>query len=56
MDDAIREPGQNVENRMLVGGQDVGQIGAVQNIFEGWEDANPDMGAILVLDEPGPEC
>lgn len=53
VDDAIREPGENVENRMLVGGQDVGQIGAVQDIFEGWEDANPDMGAILVLDEPG---
>lgn len=36
---------------MLVGGQDVGQVGAVQNVFESRENANPDVRAVLVVDE-----
>lgn len=36
---------------MLVGGQDVGQVRAIQDVFEGRENANPDMRTILVVDE-----
>lgn len=51
MNDAVRQPSQDVEDWMLVGGQDVGQVGAIQDIFEGRENANPDVRTILVVDE-----
>jgi hypothetical protein len=48
VDDAVRQPSQDVENRVLVSGKDVGQVCAIQNILERREDANPNVRAVLV--------
>lgn len=48
MDDTIGQPGQNIENGVLVSGKNVGQVCAVQNILEGGEDANPNVRTVVV--------
>lgn len=48
---AVGEPGEDVENRMLVGGENVGEIGAVKNILERRENTNPDMGTVIIGDK-----
>ncbi|KFY70695.1 hypothetical protein V499_08994, partial [Pseudogymnoascus sp. VKM F-103] len=51
--DAVGEPGEDVEDDVLVCGEDVGEIGAVEDVFEGGEDAHPDAGAGFAGDEAG---
>ena len=34
-----------------MGGEDVGEVGAVEDVFEGWEDFHPDWGAVFAADE-----
>jgi hypothetical protein len=51
--DAVGEPGEDVEDDVLVGGEDVGEVGAVEDVFEGGEDAHPDAGAGFAGDEAG---
>lgn len=43
----IRYPCQNVKCRGLVRGKDVAQICAVDYIFEGWEDSDPNRWSVL---------
>lgn len=45
--DAVGQPGENVEDGVLVGGQNVGQVGAVQDVFEGGKHANPNVRTVL---------
>lgn len=47
MDESVRDPGEEIEDGMFVGGQDVAQVGAVQDVLEGGQDAYPDGGAII---------
>jgi hypothetical protein len=35
MAQAVGDPGKNVENRVLVGGENARQIGTVQDVLEG---------------------
>lgn len=51
MNDAIRQPREDVEDWMLVGGENVGKVGAVEDVFEGGQDANPDVRTIFVWNE-----
>lgn len=48
MNYAIWEPSKDVENRMFMGGEDIGQIGAIQDIFKSGQYAHPNMGSILI--------
>lgn len=50
--DAVREPGKNVENGVLVRREDVGKVGTVQDVLERRENANPNVRSVLVGDEP----
>jgi len=45
--DSVRQPGKDVENGVLVSGQDVAQVGAVEDVLEGGEDADPDSRAVV---------
>lgn len=45
--DAVGKPGEEVKNRMGMGGENVGDVGAVQNVLEGREDFDPDVWAVL---------
>lgn len=49
---AVREPGEDVENGVLVGGENVGEIGAVKDILKRRENTNPDMGTVIIRDKP----
>lgn len=53
VDDAVWEPRQHVEDGVLVCGEDVGEVGAVENVFERWENFDPDVWADLLRDEAG---
>lgn len=46
--DAVRQPRENVENRVLVGGENVGKVGTVENILEGGKDSDPDVWSVLI--------
>lgn len=48
---AIGEPGEEVEGGEGVGGEDVGEVCAVEDVFEGREDADPDVRAEFGGDE-----
>lgn len=52
VDEAVREPGQHVQDDMLVRRQDVAQVRAVKDILEGGKDADPDRGPIVTRNEP----
>jgi hypothetical protein len=51
--DAVGEPGEDVEEDVLVRGEDVGEVRAVEDVFESGEDADPDAGAGFAGDEAG---
>lgn len=51
VDDAVGKPSQDIQNRVLVGGEDVGKVGAVQNVFQSGQDSNPDVRTILGRDK-----
>lgn len=51
MCDTIREPCQNVEDRVFVGGEDVAEVGTIQDVFEGGEDADPYWRAVCAVNE-----
>ena len=42
MHDSIWYPSQKIQRDILMGGQDVAQIGAIDDVFEGRENADPD--------------
>lgn len=47
MDDAVGNPGEEIEDGVFVGGQDVAQVGAVEDILQGGQDADPDSRPIV---------
>lgn len=51
MADAVGEPGKQVEDGVSVGGEDVGQVGAIQDVLEGGQDLDPDVRPDLDRDE-----
>lgn len=51
MCDAIGQPGKDVEDGMVVGGEDVANVGAIEDAFEGGKYANPYWWAVLGADE-----
>jgi hypothetical protein len=42
VEDAIWKPSKHVEGHMLMGRQDVAQIGTIKDVFERRKDSNPD--------------
>jgi hypothetical protein len=56
MGDAVGEPGEHVEDDSLVGREDVAQVCAVEDIFEGGQDADPDGRSVFARDESKEEC
>ena len=53
--DAIRQPGQNIENRVLMRGKNVGQVCAVQNVLQSWENSHPNVWPVFNRDESAGE-
>lgn len=51
VDNSVRQPSKNIENRVLVGRQNVGKVGSVQNVLQRREDANPNMRTVIVRDK-----
>lgn len=51
MHDAVGKPSQNIQNGMLVGRENVGKVGAVENVFQGGQDSHPNMRTILGRDK-----
>ena len=47
VNDAVGDPGQQVQDDVLVGGHDVAQVGAIEDVLEGREHADPDGGAVV---------
>lgn len=52
---AVWDPCEDIEDDGLVGGEDVAEVCAVEDVFEGWEDADPDWRSVFTRDEPGRE-
>lgn len=52
MSDSVRKPGKDIQSCVLVLGQDIGQIGAVQDILESWKDSDPNVWSIYGWNEP----
>ena len=55
MYDSIGQPGEDIKDCMLVCGQNVAQVGAVEDILESGEDADPDGRAVVGGDVSGAE-
>ena len=51
MTDSVREPSEQVEDGMGVRGEDVGQVGAVEDVLEGGQDLDPDMRPVFDRNE-----
>lgn len=51
MTDTVWEPCKKIKDGVLVGRQDVAEVGAIQNIFEGGQDFNPYRWSIFTRDE-----
>lgn len=51
MHDAVGKPSQNIQNGMLVGRENIGKVGAVENVFQGGQDSNPNMRTIFGRDK-----
>lgn len=49
---AIGNPSHQVQNRVVVCGEDVGQVCTVEDVLERWQNLDPDMGTVLDRDEP----
>lgn len=53
MGDAVRQPGEDIENDGLVGGQNVAQVCTIEDVFKGRQHANPDRRSVFAVDESG---
>lgn len=49
--DAVREPSQQVQDGVSVGGEDVREVGTVEDILERRKDFDPDVRTILYRNE-----
>jgi hypothetical protein len=50
---AIGNPGEDIENRVLVGGKNAGKVGAIENVLEGGQHSDPDVRSNLIGDKAG---
>jgi hypothetical protein len=48
---AIGDPCQDVEDGVRVRREDIGEIGAIENVFKGRENTDPDMRSYFCGDE-----
>ena len=53
MDDTIGKPCHYIQEDILVGGEDIAEIGAIKDILEGWKDANPDWRTPVARNKSG---
>jgi hypothetical protein len=51
MDDAVGQPRQNVEDGVLMRRENAGEVGTVDNVLQGRQNADPDVRAVLIGDE-----
>lgn len=51
VDDSVWNPGENIQEDMLVLGEDIGEVGAVEDVLERWENLDPDVWAHADWDE-----
>lgn len=49
--DSIRQPGKDIQSDGLVGGKDVAQVCAVQDVLKSREHANPDWRSVFTRDK-----
>lgn len=49
--DAVGKPSQDIQNGMLVGRENVGKVGTIENVFQGGQNSNPDVRTILGRDK-----
>lgn len=52
MGDAIRQPGEDIEDDGLVSREDVAQVCTVEDVLESGKNADPDRRSVLAIDEP----
>ena len=53
VEDAVREPGEKVQNGVGVGGEDIGEVRAIEDVFESRKDADPNVRTDISGNEPG---
>lgn len=53
VDHAVGDPSQDIQDSVLVGGHDVAEVGAVEDVLEGREHTHPDGGSVVGRDIPG---
>jgi len=53
MAETIRKPCYEIKGDTLMCGEDVAQIGAVKNVFESWEDLDPNGWTPFTGNESG---
>ena len=51
MKDAVRDPGQHIEKSILVSGEDIAQICAIEDVFESGKDADVDWRSVCAINE-----
>lgn len=56
MDESVGEPGEHVKHGVLVRRNDVAEIGAVKDVLERREDADPDGRAVFWRNISGNDC
>lgn len=47
VDNTIWQPGEEIKDYVLVCGEDVAQVRAVEDVLEGWEDAHPNGRSVV---------
>jgi hypothetical protein len=47
MYNSVRDPSQEIEDCVFVGRQNVAQVGAIENVLESGEDADPDRRSVV---------
>lgn len=52
MAEPIRDPSQNVKRNILVSGQNVADVGAIENVLQRRQHSNPDSRAPVTWNEP----
>lgn len=52
MDNAVWQPGKNIEEYTLVCGENIAKIGAVNDVLECWKNSDPNWRSILCGNKP----
>jgi len=51
MANSIWQPSQKIKYDMFLSGQDITQVGSVEDVLEGGEDFDPDWRSVIAGDE-----